>query len=624
LLEITGDWAKLGSDLAVLRELFNYFADNQERVSTHHLRSMLLGIGIVGVDGELDDGPDTAAAGSTAVAVADAAAAAAAANPPAPAPPAGAVGISRTLSTSLTLDTDLPHSHPSLRSNRLEAFFMKADTDRDGYITFDEFVALITNAQVSMFDAVAIDVMQALAQAERMKKAQLPVSIVITRDAFAAMCPPPTQRGARRASVVNAGPAAAAAAAADAPAGGSESKDESKSSSSSAPPAAGAVAAAAAPGDAQSAPAADGSAASAPLAGDAAHADEDRDGARRRNALRYHFFKLASMVRVSLDAHGPKPHTFLRVLHFLNVQCPSPSPYLSLPIQCKSVVFAGAEPTMKERLVREVSERCVVTQQHPHYWYVGPPTAGDQPHLRPITAPSASEFINDTDEAPAPDDVDINVIATPVTLAIGDGANDELMIKAANVGVGISGLEGAAAVKASDYALAQFSHLHALLFVHGVWCYNRISFMTYFIFYKASLVAFTMYFFGFFSGFSGQQLFNEATYQVRSLPSHPAISNGLTGTFPSRLFNSRHYRCLIMLTLHSGSTSCTPRHQSWSLRCLTACWSVTHSRTTRNSTSPFARLPSSLPINSSVSLTHRHASPISRSGGQHACPTPSP
>lgn len=42
-----------------------------------------------------------------------------------------------------------------------------------------------------------------------------------------------------------------------------------------------------------------------------------------------------------------------------------------------------------------------------------------------------------------------------VTLAIGDGANDEPMIQRAHVGVGISGLEGKAAVMASDYSIAQ-------------------------------------------------------------------------------------------------------------------------------------------------------------------------
>jgi len=40
------------------------------------------------------------------------------------------------------------------------------------------------------------------------------------------------------------------------------------------------------------------------------------------------------------------------------------------------------------------------------------------------------------------------------TLAIGDGANDVNMITAAHVGVGISGLEGQQAVRASDYAIA--------------------------------------------------------------------------------------------------------------------------------------------------------------------------
>jgi magnesium-transporting ATPase (P-type) len=44
-----------------------------------------------------------------------------------------------------------------------------------------------------------------------------------------------------------------------------------------------------------------------------------------------------------------------------------------------------------------------------------------------------------------------------VTLAIGDGGNDELMIKRASIGVGITGLEGTAASRASDYAIGQVS-----------------------------------------------------------------------------------------------------------------------------------------------------------------------
>lgn len=49
-----------------------------------------------------------------------------------------------------------------------------------------------------------------------------------------------------------------------------------------------------------------------------------------------------------------------------------------------------------------------------------------------------------------------------VTLAIGDGANDVAMIKAAHVGVGITGLEGLQAACASDYAIAQV-WLHAVI-----------------------------------------------------------------------------------------------------------------------------------------------------------------
>ena len=61
-----------------------------------------------------------------------------------------------------------------------------------------------------------------------------------------------------------------------------------------------------------------------------------------------------------------------------------------------------------------------------------------------------------------------------VTLAIGDGANDVSMIKAADIGVGISGQEGMQAVLASDYSIAQFRYLERLLLVHGRWSYYRM------------------------------------------------------------------------------------------------------------------------------------------------------
>ncbi|CAH8296220.1 unnamed protein product [Eruca vesicaria subsp. sativa] len=61
------------------------------------------------------------------------------------------------------------------------------------------------------------------------------------------------------------------------------------------------------------------------------------------------------------------------------------------------------------------------------------------------------------------------------TLAIGDGANDVGMIQEADIGVGISGVEGMQAVMASDFSIAQFRFLERLPVVHGHWCYKKIA-----------------------------------------------------------------------------------------------------------------------------------------------------
>ena len=41
-----------------------------------------------------------------------------------------------------------------------------------------------------------------------------------------------------------------------------------------------------------------------------------------------------------------------------------------------------------------------------------------------------------------------------VTLAVGDGANDVNMITQAHIGIGLEGLEGMQAARASDYAIS--------------------------------------------------------------------------------------------------------------------------------------------------------------------------
>uniref|UniRef100_A0A4W3K0S0 Phospholipid-transporting ATPase n=1 Tax=Callorhinchus milii TaxID=7868 RepID=A0A4W3K0S0_CALMI len=96
-----------------------------------------------------------------------------------------------------------------------------------------------------------------------------------------------------------------------------------------------------------------------------------------------------------------------------------------------------------------------------------------------------------------------------ITLAIGDGANDVSMIKAANIGVGVSGQEGMQAVLSSDFAFAQFRYLQRLLLVHGRWSYIRMcNFLRYF-FYKNFTFTLVHFWYGFFCGFSAQTVYDE-------------------------------------------------------------------------------------------------------------------
>ncbi|ETO34941.1 hypothetical protein RFI_02132 [Reticulomyxa filosa] len=95
-----------------------------------------------------------------------------------------------------------------------------------------------------------------------------------------------------------------------------------------------------------------------------------------------------------------------------------------------------------------------------------------------------------------------------ITLAIGDGANDVPMIKAAHVGVGISGQEGLQAVMASDYAIAQFRFLQELLLIHGAWDYRRISVLILYSFYKNICFSMTQIWFSFFSGYTGSLFYD--------------------------------------------------------------------------------------------------------------------
>ena len=102
-------------------------------------------------------------------------------------------------------------------------------------------------------------------------------------------------------------------------------------------------------------------------------------------------------------------------------------------------------------------------------------------------------------------------------LAIGDGNNDTLAIKHADIGVGIAGVEGTSAVSSSDFALSQFRFLPTLLLVHGRLNHRRISVMINYIFYKTAFVVWALFFYGIYSQFSGQVFILDWAFQLHNV-----------------------------------------------------------------------------------------------------------
>ena len=102
----------------------------------------------------------------------------------------------------------------------------------------------------------------------------------------------------------------------------------------------------------------------------------------------------------------------------------------------------------------------------------------------------------------------------PITLSIGDGANDVAMIQEAQIGVGISGKEGKQAVNSADFAIAQFRFLKRLLLIHGRYDYRRMSKVILYSFYKNIVLTFILFYYLFFTAFSGQSLFDDLIYSA--------------------------------------------------------------------------------------------------------------
>ncbi|XP_069468899.1 phospholipid-transporting ATPase IG isoform X2 [Ambystoma mexicanum] len=103
-----------------------------------------------------------------------------------------------------------------------------------------------------------------------------------------------------------------------------------------------------------------------------------------------------------------------------------------------------------------------------------------------------------------------NTKGSPITLSVGDGANDVSMILEAHVGIGIKGKEGRQAARNSDYAIPKFKHLKKLLLAHGHLYYVRIAHLVQYFFYKNLCFILPQFLYQFFCGFSQQPLYDAA------------------------------------------------------------------------------------------------------------------
>ena len=115
--------------------------------------------------------------------------------------------------------------------------------------------------------------------------------------------------------------------------------------------------------------------------------------------------------------------------------------------------------------------------------------------------------------------------SSPVTAAIGDGANDVSMIQEAHVGFGLMGYEGRQAVNAADFAFSRFRFLKRILLFHGTLFYHRVSNLIHFFFYKNVIFVTPQVLFSFYNVFATQTLYHGIL--VRSAQSSLQQTNSL-------------------------------------------------------------------------------------------------
>ena len=174
--------------------------------------------------------------------------------------------------------------------------------------------------------------------------------------------------------------------------------------------------------------------------------------------------------------------------------------FYELSSRCNSVLCCRVSPIQKAKMVHLIQRFTKLQQKKGSNYYK---------YLSQYDKNSQSlenQRDNNKTMSPLKDSV--------ITLAIGDGANDVNMITSAHVGVGIIGVEGKQAARASDYAIGQFQFLKKILFYHGHESLRRNSFIIYYNFYKNFLFVMPQFYVGFYSLFSGQSIYDPWLYQL--------------------------------------------------------------------------------------------------------------
>ncbi|KEG12294.1 phospholipid-translocating ATPase [Trypanosoma grayi] len=92
--------------------------------------------------------------------------------------------------------------------------------------------------------------------------------------------------------------------------------------------------------------------------------------------------------------------------------------------------------------------------------------------------------------------------------AIGDGGNDVSMILAADVGIGVEGVEGKQASMAADFSITKFSHSVRLIMWHGRNSYRRTCRMSQFIMHRGMVYSVVQAFFSLLFAGTTMSVFN--------------------------------------------------------------------------------------------------------------------